>query len=239
MSPETLPVTTVPTVAPRAPSETTLSVFGSEAGFVAGQRMAKMLSSSSLVPDAYRGEAGLPNAIIAVDMAQRMGANPLMVMQNLYIVHGRPAWSSQFLIACLNACGRFSPLRYIIDGTGDDYGCRAVANDRAGNLLEGPRVSIAMAKAEGWMSKAGSKWKTLPELMLRYRSATFFARTYGPELTMGIPTSDEVIDIDGANPVAPQSSARPGRRTPTLDFPPETPPGDIPPGDAGERKEGE
>ena len=60
--------TQVATVPAAKPSETTLSVFGSEAGFIAGQRMANMLSKSSLVPDAYRGEAGLPNAIIAVDM---------------------------------------------------------------------------------------------------------------------------------------------------------------------------
>lgn len=183
------------------PSETTLSIFSSEAGLVLGQRMAKMLSASTLVPPQYQGEQGLPNAIIAIDMAQRMGANPLMIMQNLYIVHGRPAWSSQFLIACLNACGRFSPLRYRLDGEGDNYGCQAVANDREGNLCEGPRVTLGMAKAEGWLGKSGSKWKTMPELMLRYRAATFFARTFAPELTMGIQTQEEVIDIEG--PAAP------------------------------------
>lgn len=193
---------TASSAAPLArPSETTLSIFSSEAGLVLGQRMAKMLSASTLVPPQYQGEQGLPNAIIAIDMAQRMGANPLMIMQNLYIVHGRPAWSSQFLIACLNACKRFSPLRFEVSGEGDNWGCRAIANDIAGNLCEGPRVTIAMAKAEGWMGKSGSKWKTMPELMLRYRAATFFARTFAPELTMGIPSQDEVIDIEGpANP---------------------------------------
>lgn len=195
------PATATAAVVPAKPSETTLSIFSSEAGLVLGQRMAKLLSSSSLVPQQYQGEQGLPNAIIAIDMAQRMGANPLMIMQNLYIVHGRPAWSSQFLIACLNGCGRFSPLRYRIDGEGDNWGCQAIANDRDGNLCEGPRVTIAMAKAEGWLSKSGSKWKTMPELMLRYRAATFFARTFAPELTMGIQTQEEAIDIDG--PAAP------------------------------------
>lgn len=216
---ETQP-TTAPAVISQAtrPSETQLSVFGSEAGFVAGQRMARMLAASNLVPASYQGEAGLPNAIIAIDMAQRMGANPLMIMQNLYVVHGRPAWSSQFLIACLNACGRFSPLRYVFSGEGDDYGCKAVANDRAGNLLEGPRVNRAMVKAEGWLSKNGSKWKTMEDLMFRYRSATFFARTYAPELTMGIPSSDEVIDIEGAEATdgQPARQQRASRTAPTL-----------------------
>lgn len=198
-----------PSAAPK-PSEATLSIFNSEAGLVLGQRMAKLLSASSLVPVQYQGEAGMPNAIIAIDMAQRMGANPLMIMQNLYIVHGRPAWSSQFLIACLNACGRFSPLRYRIDGEGENYGCQAVANDRDGNLCEGPRVTIGMAKAEGWLGKSGSKWRTMPDLMLRYRAATFFARTFAPELTMGIPSQDEVIDIEGpSNPAGGIKRAAP------------------------------
>ena len=37
--------------------------------------------------------------LIAQNMARRMGADLLMVMQNLYVVHGRPGWSAQFLIA--------------------------------------------------------------------------------------------------------------------------------------------
>ena len=45
--------------------------------------------------------------------------------------------------------------------------------------------SIAMAKAEGWYAKNGSKWKTMEDLMLRYRSAAFFARTVAPEVALG------------------------------------------------------
>lgn len=231
------------------PGEGHVSLFSSESAFVSGQRMAIALCKSNLVPESYRGDAGLPNALIALDMAQRLSANPLMVMQNLYVVHGRPAWSSQFLIACVNACGRFSPMRYEFEGSGDDWGCRAVANDRAGNVLKGTRITIAMAKAEGWMSKAGSKWKTMPEQMLTYRAATFWARAYAPELTMGIPTSEEVFDIEGAdtNPGSPVASAPKratrGRESSPLDLggtaaPAETPPDDAPPPFGDEGKEG-
>ena len=128
----------------------------------------------------------------------------MMVMQNLYIVHGKPAWSSTFLIACINASRKFTPLRYRMTGEKgtDTYGCVAWAIDRDGEKLESPEVTIGMAKAEGWYGKTGSKWKTMPELMLRYRAATFFARTYVPELTMGIQTQDEIIDI---TPVSAES----------------------------------
>ena len=77
-------------------------------GFEAMQRNAKLFSGSSIVPQQYRGVCNLGNCFIASDMAIRMGANPLMVMQNLYIVHGNPAWSAQFLIAAFNRSGCFS-----------------------------------------------------------------------------------------------------------------------------------
>lgn len=169
------------------------SVFFSMANFEGAQRMAKMLAESDIVPDQYK--KSIPNTVIALEMANRIGASPLAVMQNLYIVYGKPAWSSQFLISCINASGRFSPLRYKMEGEGDDHGCIAWATDKTSERLESPRVTIGMAKAEGWFQKNGSKWKTMPDLMLRYRAATLFARLYAPELTMGIHTDDEVIDI--------------------------------------------
>lgn len=170
--------------------------YKTNAGFDLVQRVAQMFAQSSLVPDTYQGN--LPNCVIALEMAQRIGASPLMTMQNMYIVHGRPAWSSQFLISCLNASGRFSPLRYRETGKRgtDSYGIVAWAKDLAdGEVLEGPEVTLTMAKAEGWYQKKGSKWQTMPELMARYRAATFFARLYAPELTMGIRTTEEAVDI--------------------------------------------
>lgn len=160
------------------------------------QRGAKLLAASTLVPEQYRGN--LANCVIALEMAQRLGASPLMVMQNLYLVHGRPAWSSQFLIACVNQCGRFSALQYEWSGTPgqDDWGCRAIAVElKTGRQVRGPMITLGQAKREGWVNKNGSKWQTLPELMLTYRAATFFARTNAPELTMGLPSREEVEDI--------------------------------------------
>lgn len=170
--------------------------FGSVQNFEAVQRMAKMFSDSDLVPEAYRGKVG--NCVIALEMAHRLGTNVLAAMQNMYLVHGKPAWSSQFLVACVNASGRFSPLHYRMlgeEGT-DTWGCVAWATDReTKERLESPPVTIGMAKAEGWYQKNGSKWKTMPQLMLCYRAATLFARLYAPELTMGMRTEDEIIDI--------------------------------------------
>lgn len=163
-------------------------------GFEHAQRVAKMLSSSSLIPEQYRNN--IQNTMIALEMSNRIGASPLMVMQNLYIVQGKPSWSSSFIIASLNACRRFSPLRFEITGKDEEYGCTAWAYDLATNeKLEGPKVTWAMVKAEGWHSKNGSKWKTMPELMFRYRAAAFFGRLYAPDILMGMQSAEEVQDF--------------------------------------------
>lgn len=168
-----------------------------EKTFALAQRKAKVYSESSLVPQQYQKNVG--NVLIAQNMASRMGADPLMVMQNLYIVHGKPGWSAQFLIACFNSCGRFSAIKYRLDGQGDDYGCTAYATEHdSGEIVEGVRVTMGMAKAEGWSTKAGSKWKTMPDLMLRYRAATFLIRCTAPEIGLGLQTAEEIRDtVDG------------------------------------------
>lgn len=176
--------------------------------FEATQRIAMMYAMSNFIPDSYKYRNGQPleqnvvlaNCTIALEMATRMQANPLMVMQNLYIVHGQPAFSSKFLIACINASKRFSPLRYEFKGEEgtDEYACRAIAyeaNDtKHKEPLEGDWISIRMAKAEGWTSKKGSKWLTMPTQMLRYRAAAFWQRAYCPEISMGLLTAEEAQD---------------------------------------------
>ena len=171
--------------------------FGTLQSFELAQLMAKCLSASTLVPVTYQGEKGIPNCVIALNMAHRMGADPLMVMQNLYVVQGRPSWSAQFLISTFNACGRFSAIRYKFWGTvgQDNYGCSAYAVEKdSGEILEGAVVTIDLAKKEGWYAKNGSKWQTMPQQMLMYRAASWFVRAYAPEIAMGLHTADEVED---------------------------------------------
>lgn len=170
--------------------------FTTSQGFDLIQRQAKVFASSDLVPDQFRGN--MANCIIALEMANRMGANPMAVLQNLYIVHGKPGWSSTFIIATVNSGGRFSPMRFEFQSEKgkQDWGCRAYATERGSEeKLMGPWVTWDMAEKEGWTKKNGSKWQTMPELMFRYRAATFWARLFCPETLMGMRTADELEDI--------------------------------------------
>ena len=175
------------------------SIFSTMKAFEDGQRIAKALSSADLVPSTYKNN--VPNTMIALEMANRIGVSPFMVMQNLDIIKGKPSWSSSFIISALNSCGRFKPLRFEFEGEdnqSDDYGCRAVTFDTdTGEKIVGPKVDWKMVKAEGWLSKPGSKWKTMPELMFHYRSASFFGRLYAPDILKGMQSMDEIIDVSG------------------------------------------
>jgi len=171
--------------------------------------IAKYYAASDIVPAHFRKPE---NAFIALQMAERMNIDPFMLMQNMYVIHGKPGIEAKLLIALINQSGKLDgPLEYRFSGEGDSLTCRCVAFS-SGREIEGPPVSIAMAKSEGWSSKSGSKWKTMPELMLRYRAAAFFARTVCPELTMGMHIRDEIEDIEAeiVQPVEQKKYQLPG-----------------------------
>ena len=168
------------------------------------QQAAEFLSRSTIIPAAYQSKPA--NCFVALEFAQRTGWTAMEVMQGLYIIQGKPSWSSQSLITFANSSGKYTPIRYKFTGTKgkDDWGCIAYMTEIAtGELLEGPEVTIQTAKDEGWYNKSGSKWKTLPQLMLQYRSAAFLIRTYAPELTMGLKTYEEIEDMKNITPGGP------------------------------------
>ncbi len=173
-----------------------MTVFSDISNFEVSQRMAKALTSSTLVPAHFQGEQNMGNALIGLEMAQRMGMSPLAVFQSLYVVHGRPAFSAAFIIACFNASGRFTPIQYeqVGEQGKDSFGFRAISAIRAtGEKIEGPAVTMAIAKADGWTRN--DKYKSMPELMLRYRAATWLVRQTAPEMTMGLHTLEEEQDV--------------------------------------------
>lgn len=168
--------------------------------FTLEQRRMKPYAESELVPKAYQGKIG--NCMIANEMARRIGASTLSVMQNLYIVYGNPAWSAKFAISIFNTCGRFSAIKYRFDGEGDEYGCTAYATEKAtGETVESPKITWKLVKAEGWLNKSGSKWKTMPDLMFRYRAAAYLVNTTAPELLNGLRTVEEYEDMKPAQGV--------------------------------------
>ncbi len=213
--------------------------------FAALQRTCLAYAESNMVPDEYsvakaksdeERKKAIGNCIVAADISCRIGAPLLMVMQNMVVVNGRPTWTAKFLLATINACGRFDTISYEEKSLGavgeieytayrketvqskygngtytknvpyvekfhgndvDNLQCVAIAIDRrTGKEVRSTPVSIRMAIEEGWYNRNGSKWKIMPQKMLRYRALSFFANEYAPEVSMGIYTTDEVQDME-------------------------------------------
>jgi len=178
------------------------SVYSSIQSFESAQRIAASLADSALVPNTYRGQGGLPNCIIAIEIANRMGISPFQVMQNLNVIHGRPSWSSQFIIGLIKSCGRFEGFDY---DEGDDFcQCSAFLKDGAGTPVSGPKITLEMARKEGWTKN--SKWSTMPQTMLRYRAASAFGRFHIPDLILGIQSVEENEVIDAEVAVVPAAT---------------------------------
>lgn len=152
------------------------------------------LAKSNIIPQTYQNNPS--NCLVALEISSRVRLSPFMVMQDLYIVNGTPSWSGKMVIALTNSSGKFAkPLDFKVEGEGMDMCCISYTFDHDGNIKESPKVTMQMAKDEGWLEKKGSKWKTMPELMIRYRSASFFAKLHCPEVLSGLQTSDELRDI--------------------------------------------
>lgn len=59
------------------------------------QRVCKLFASSELVPDMYKVseknplDKAMANCMIAIEISQRIGASPLMIMQNMVPIYGK------------------------------------------------------------------------------------------------------------------------------------------------------
>ncbi|MBS5955362.1 MAG: hypothetical protein KIC73_00465 [Clostridiales bacterium] len=175
-----------------------ISIFSDAEKWNLATKMATSLAQSTIVPKDFQNNAN--NTLIAIELANRLQTSPLAIMQNLYVVYGRPSWSAQYIIAMINGSGKYDmELQYDekTDKDGKPFSCQCWT-ERHGRKVTGPIVDMDMAKAEDWLGKNGSKWKTMPQMMLRYRAASFFGRMNCPELTMGIYTKEEVVEIGPA-----------------------------------------
>lgn len=169
-----------------------LSVYSDVNLYNNALKMAESLAKSDLIPDNYKGKP--ESCLIAIDVARQIGArSPLFVMQNLFVVKGKPSWSGQYCDAIVRA--NFQKVKVDLSGEGDERGCKVTAYDENNNFCEGTRITIKMAKQEGWFSKTGSKWQTMPDLMLQYRAFAFFARIHCPDKLLGIHDEFENVDI--------------------------------------------
>ena len=165
------------------------------------QRKAKAFSLSAFFPRHLMGQGpngaqiSVANATIVYDIAYRMNLSPLEVAQSIFIIQGKPSFETKFLVARLNTSGLLKGrLNTIVSQDGQSAYCEAI-DAQTGAVLRGTTITMEMAKREGWLGKNGSKWQTMPTLMLKYRAQSFFINEFFPEVRLGLRTKEEIQDI--------------------------------------------
>lgn len=165
------------------------------AGFAQAMKVAETFAGSQLVPVHLRGKPA--DCFIALAMAVELQENPIIVMQSIYVVNGKAGWSASYMIARANRSGVFAlPITWRTEGNGDSLAVTATtALARTGEEVT-VTASMAMAAAEKWT--VNPKYKSMPEHMLKWRSATMLIRLYAPEVMLGYHTADEIEDVTAA-----------------------------------------
>lgn len=219
-----------------------VSIFEDATRFGTQLKVAEMLSRTQFVPKAFQGRP--EDCLVALDMAGRLELNPLAVFPDIYVIDGRAAFSSKFLIALVNRSGRFTRIQFEtgIDGEAEvtfgawgegrgqrkrwkvtlpnHYAVASFSDLSSGNVYESPRVDMNFAERNGWFEKDGSKWRTMPEIMTRYRAASILIKSVCPEIVMGLEFADDLLDArEEPRPVVlePKPSASSRRALPAVD----------------------
>lgn len=221
-------------------SSTFVSVFDDARIFDETMRMATALSKSALVPKAFQGSP--ESCLVAIDLARRLNTPVMTLFPHLYVIDQKPAFSTQFLITLVNRSGLFNRLDWEtgVDGevevtfcdwkgsqketwkatVPNHYAIAKLTERRSGKTYASPRVDMAFADRNGWTSKPGSKWQTMPEVMAAYRSASILIKRICPELTMGMDCAEDMQDAVEVIDVRQDVYLEPARALPALEAAP-------------------
>lgn len=196
-----------------------LSPWSSFAAFADLMKIAEIMCKSTFIPEQFRNKP--EDFLVAMQLGNRIGADPMAILQHTYVVHGNPGIEGKFIAAIINSCGRYSGVRYEFTNHGkkkvvaryleydqrlkknigktkeieiENIECFAYSTElSSGDRIDGTPISIETAALSGWYLKKDSPWRMNPRQMLMYRSATYFGRAYCPELLIGMPRTAEEL----------------------------------------------
>ncbi len=156
--------------------------------------LAKFLCKSELLPIAFRNKP--ENTFILLTMADKLNEDYFDLSNHLNVIHGRTTFGAPYAIRRANLSGKLvSGIQYRQEGQGADLKVTAYAHFKSSPEREiSHTVTLKQARQAGW-GKGGSQYDHSPDLMLKYRSATFLIRTHMPEVLCGMHTTDEAYDI--------------------------------------------
>lgn len=161
--------------------------------FAQTKEIATALAQSDLVPPHFQKKPA--NVLLALEFAHRNDIPPFAAMQSMFVVSGKVGMSAAMAISLARKHGVWKSLSYKVTGQGQSLSVTAVAKLHDDTEATAT-VSMQMAIDAGWTRNP--IYKSLPELMLKYRAATFLIRTHFPEVLSGMQTVEELRDVESA-----------------------------------------
>lgn len=152
----------------------------------ASYRLAQVLSNTGMVPQDYRGKPD--DAAAAIMYGAEIGLKPIQALQNIFVVHGRPAIYGRTMQAILVNHGfRFttvesSDTRVTVEGVAPD------------GRAEQATWTIERAEQAGYTKNA--RYKANPQEMLYAKAVTEVSRKIAPDLLLGMPYSVEEMSLE-------------------------------------------
>ncbi len=201
------------------------SIFDDMASYQNALEMARMLCKTQLIPQNFHNKP--EDCLIALDYSRRLRVPPTAIMPHLYVIHGRPSVSAQFMIAMVNRSGKFSRIvwdegidgevEFFSNGTRKKipnyYATATFTEQTTGNVYKSTRVDMKVALSNGWLSKNDSMWQKTPQIMCRYRSASILVKTACPELVFGMETVEDARDSFLEDPATERTDEKVRRQT--------------------------
>lgn len=197
-------LTVVPSAIPDFDRSDPVSLYLNAGLFGQLQRVARLMSTSKLVPEPFRStpatkdrpaEDRTSDCFLVAAQAMRWGIDPFAAAQCCHVVKGRLGYEGKLIAAVINSRPEVERrLNYKYSGEGRARRVRVVAR------LRGEHEERDVEGTVGEWATDNEKWRTTPDQMLSYRGAREWARRHLPEALLGVYSDDEVREIATLEP---------------------------------------
>jgi len=188
----------------RAPVSTRQGLAGAftlvPQSFNQAMQVAELLAQSQFVPQSFRGKTG--DILAAIMYGAEVGLSPMVSLQSIAVINGRPALWGDSVMALLMSHPKFGGLHE--EWTGEGVNLTAVCEIKRKGI-DSPffgTFSVADAKQAGLLGKSGT-WTTYPRDMLMWKARHRAIRQGFADMLKGLMMAE---DIQGEWHAAPRET---------------------------------
>jgi len=156
--------------------------------------MAKYLAQSGLMPGGLQTPA---QVLVALQMGHELGLSPMIAVNNIAVINGRPSLSSSIMDAIVMNRPDYAGRSIKFEGEGETRSCTVTVQRKIGENVETFEgyFSMRMAKDAGLLDKKGEVWKHYPDRMLKARASGYADKDGWPDALAGMISQEEAESI--------------------------------------------